>query len=239
MQSTHIDDHRGTAIACTIVVAWVLVTLVAMWSARTSSLPVSLALVALVVRTFLNVGLFIVAHDAMHGSISRHRAINDGLGRLALLLFGGLPFLTMRTAHHQHHAVPARSADPDYCHDERFVPWLWSFLRQYVTGRLLWHNFAVVVFWWVVVDVPLVAVFGLWVLPSWLATVQLFAFGTYLPHRRHDDTSNPHRARSMAAPAWVTFLCCYHFGYHHEHHTSPQTPWWGLPALRKRRTSVA
>ena len=52
--------------------------------------PLSLALLlpAVLIRAFLQTGLFIVAHDAMHGSLlpgSRHW--NDRIGRCALALY--------------------------------------------------------------------------------------------------------------------------------------------------------
>jgi beta-carotene ketolase (CrtW type) len=29
-------------------------------------------------------------------------------------------------------------------------------------------------------------------------------------------------------------LSCYFFGYHYEHHESPQTPWWKLYQIKNR-----
>jgi len=73
-----------------------------------------------------------------------------------------------------------------------------------------------------------------WAVPAILALLQLFIFGTFLPHKHHDDGFvDRHRARSIGPGGLVSLLGCFHFGgYHHEHHVSPQTPWWRLPALR-------
>jgi beta-carotene ketolase (CrtW type) len=68
--------------------------------------------------------------------------------------------------------------------------------------------------------------------PALLSTLQLFVFGTWLPHRPHADApfADRHRARSQRWPTWLSLLTCYHFGYHWEHHAHPHVPWWRLPA---------
>ena len=51
-----------------------------------------------------------------------------------------------------------------------------------------------------------------------------------------ESFADRHRARSTRVRPLVSLLTCYHFGgYHHEHHLSPGTPWWGLPSVRRRR----
>ena len=53
-------------------------------------------------------------------------------------------------------------------------------------------------------------------------------------HPLPPDYDNPHRARSNGYPPWLSFLTCYHFGYHFEHHEYPYVPWWGLSSVRHR-----
>ena len=80
-----------------------------------------------------------------------------------------------------------------------------------------------------------------WAVPAVLALVQLFVFGTYLPHR-HADTpfADDHRARSNKLPLLGSLITCFHFGgYHHEHHLSPGTAWWRLPAFRRQHAAMA
>ncbi len=76
-----------------------------------------------------------------------------------------------------------------------------------------------------------------WALPSILAAVQLFYFGTYRPHRldEAEPFADRHRSRSESMPGWLSLLTCFHFGYHHEHHEAPRVPWWRLPAYRRAR----
>ncbi|MGK7928227.1 MAG: fatty acid desaturase, partial [Spirulina sp.] len=72
-----------------------------------------------------------------------------------------------------------------------------------------------------------------WLLPSAFSSLQLFFFGTFLPHRQpKGGYNNPHRAQSHALPIFWSFIACYHFGYHREHHENLDVPWWKLPELR-------
>ena len=73
-----------------------------------------------------------------------------------------------------------------------------------------------------------------WPLPSILASIQLFVFGTWLPHRPdHDAFPDRHNARSTRFGRPLSLLTCFHFGgYHHEHHLYPSVPWWQLPSTR-------
>ena len=68
-----------------------------------------------------------------------------------------------------------------------------------------------------------------------LSAVQLWFFGTYLPHRERDDAPyiDRHRARDVGSNALWSLLSCYHFGgAHWEHHSFPAVPWWRLGRLR-------
>ena len=69
----------------------------------------------------------------------------------------------------------------------------------------------------------------LWIIPSILATFQLFYFGTYLPHQLpHTTEMGIYKSRTLKKNHLWAMLSCYFFGYHYEHHASPQTPWWKL-----------
>jgi len=78
-----------------------------------------------------------------------------------------------------------------------------------------------------------VSVVLFWAVPAILSAVQLFYFGTYRPHRIEvGNFADEHRARSTQWGPVYSFLTCYHFGYHLEHHRYPWVPWWGLPSIR-------
>ena len=83
------------------------------------------------------------------------------------------------------------------------------------------------------------AVLLFWGVPAILSSLQLFAFGTWLPHRRGEQPfADRHRARSSGFGWFASLLTCFHFGYHHEHHDMPHLPWWRLPARWPRRVPL-
>jgi beta-carotene ketolase (CrtW type) len=68
----------------------------------------------------------------------------------------------------------------------------------------------------------------------------LFYFGTFLPHREPEEGySNIHCAQSNSLPVFWSFITCYHFGYHQEHHEYPHVPWWHLPVIYKDQKEVS
>jgi beta-carotene ketolase (CrtW type) len=72
--------------------------------------------------------------------------------------------------------------------------------------------------------------------PSILSSLQLFYFGTFLPHREPKIGYHyPHRSQSHNLPSFWSFMACYHFGYHQEHHEHPDVPWWQLPEIYRQR----
>ncbi len=194
--------------------------------------------VAIVAQTFLYTGLFITAHDAMHGTICpTHRGINRFIGRVCVLFYALFSYKTLCTKHHAHHAHPVSAEDPDYHgHEEdRFWPWYVSFMFEYVTvlqlvGMGVTYNVLLHL-----VGVPAINLSIFWVLPALLSTFQLFYFGTYLPHRGPKaEFGDAYHARSNDLGVWMSFLTCFHFGgYHWEHHHRPGTPWWRLPSTRE------
>ena len=195
--------------------------------------PIVLAL------TWLSVGLFIVAHDAMHGSLAPARpSVNRLFGRLTLLLYAGFWMDRLAPKHFDHHRHVGTERDPDFStnHPTRFLPWYLSFMGRYF--RLREAAMLTVLVWTYVLllGAPIGNLLLFWALPAIASSVQLFYFGTYLPHRHADHPfEDEHRARSNEYGWLASLLSCFHFGYHREHHLSPGTPWWALPAERQRR----
>lgn len=195
------------------------------------------AVVHILFQTFLSTGLFITAHDAMHGlAAPRHPRINTVLGAVAIFLYGGFTYGRLLTAHRRHHEVPVTSEDPDYTQDsrERFFVWLTEFALRYYGWREFLYMHLHVAFVWIVGG-ALWKVFAFFALPAWMSALQLFYFGTYLPHRRNAEPrhNNLHFARSNRMPSWLSLITCYHFGYHFEHHEHPYAPWWALPRIKR------
>jgi beta-carotene ketolase (CrtW type) len=223
-------------LAGAVVGAWLVLHVFAVWRMDALAQPI-LAVVALAGLTWLSVGLFIVAHDAMHGSLAPGRPrVNAAVGSLALLLYAGFSWRKLIVKHMAHHRHAGTAEDPDFGHGRRGVAaWYADFVRTYFGWReVLVLGGATIVY--ALVLGPRWPYVAFWAVPSLLASVQLFVFGTFLPHRDGEAAfPDRHNARSTRMGMPASLLTCFHFGgYHHEHHLDPSVPWWRLPASRRR-----
>lgn len=220
----------GILIALLILSLWFAHLVYLLVFVEVSFAPIMLIHIA--IQTYLYTGLFITAHDAMHGLVSSNRTINTIVGQSATWLFAALSYPRLNLKHQLHHRFPGEEADPDYyTGSQNFWRWWFSFLKNYVS-------------WWQIITMAIIFnvlqiwvnqlnLIVFWVLPSILATFQLFYFGTYRPHRLpHTQSMMPHNARSQNGSHLWAMLSCYFFGYHFEHHESPQTPWWKLYQIK-------
>ncbi|WP_375584370.1 fatty acid desaturase [Cyclobacterium xiamenense] len=223
-------DPKGLIIAGAIVSLWFISLVFLLGYSLDFRDP--LVYLAILVQTHLYTGLFITAHDAMHGVVSSNRKLNHAVGWLAALLFSYNFYWRLLPNHHKHHRHVATDKDPDYHASHRFFPWYLSFLFSYVNiwqFLLMAGTFNLLKIW-----IPTENLIVFWMLPAVLSTLQLFYFGTYLPHR--GEHSNPHHSGSMAPNHFWAFISCYFFGYHYEHHEAPNTPWWRLWRAKDART---
>lgn len=230
----------GPFIAAGVILTWAgsLVLLLGPWS---DALPAAAWPVGALWLTFLYTGMFITAHDAIHGTVwPGRRKVNHWVGRVILFVYALFPYGKVRSQHFMHHRYPGRPEDPDY-HDGThtgFFPWYAHFMMHYLT---VWQIVGMALLFnglQYALRIPVAKLLVFWVAPSLLSTVQLFTFGTYLTHREpKGGYTNRHHARSNAYPVWLSFLTCYHFGYHWEHHEYPNTPWWRLPSRYKARAT--
>jgi beta-carotene/zeaxanthin 4-ketolase len=232
------QSRIGVALALLIMTAWLAVHVAGIFFL--DALPAWRSLLLVIVQTWLSVGLYIVAHDAIHGSLwPTHRNGNDLIGRIAVWLYAGFAFAPLASKHRFHHAHPGSAEDPDFAPETpgQILPWYGRFMRTYLTGGQ-----AMVMLLRVAVYIALGArlenIVLFFALPGLLSSFQLFYFGTYLPHR-HPAHAPPsfadhHNARSNEFGYAGSLLSCFHFGYHHEHHLHPSAPWWRLPAMRRK-----
>ncbi len=218
-------------------VAWALL-LLAVWAGLLGWLLVGyqarpttvLTWLLVLPMTHLYTGLFITAHDAMHGTLAPARPrLNRALGTVAAVLFAFNWYPRLLPRHHAHHQHVATAQDPDF-HDGRhpgFLPWLAHFAWQYVT---IWQVLAMALTYNLLklAGIPVANLLLYWIAPAVLATIQLFYFGTWQPHRGEHGPDNRHQARSQHPQHLWAFLTCYFFGYHYEHHEYPAVPWWRL-----------
>jgi beta-carotene ketolase (CrtW type) len=238
--SSYQDSVLGLVTALIIIVLS-LVSLVVLFQGDVTQLGIVGILMGVLIRTFLHTGLFITAHDAMHGTVfSANRRLNDWIGTLATRFYALLPYRQLHRKHQQHHRYSGKELDPDYSVEAEgnFALWYFHFMRGYLDGRQLWVLLIgmTIIFnsLWLGFGVAIANIFLFWVIPIILSSLQLFYFGTYLPHRpTPDGYPDTHRARSNYLPVLWSFLSCYHFGYHWEHHQYPQIPWYHLPKAVK------
>jgi beta-carotene ketolase (CrtW type) len=232
-----------------LILGWGLSLALAL-GGNTAAGPFWLLVVVVLLRTQLQTGLFIVAHDAMHGLLCPARdRWNDALGALALMLYAALPYRACRRQHHAHHNQPASALDPDFprqCSDGA-LHWYSQFLARYLSAPQM---LLLLASWALLVVVTMAGTQVAFTQASWrvllfttlpllLSSLQLFVFGTYLPHRVQRDPERRTHPISLTLPPWLSLLACYHFGYHREHHDNPALNWYELPAARARNLSLA
>ncbi|MEM9568895.1 MAG: fatty acid desaturase [Cyanobacteria bacterium P01_E01_bin.34] len=244
-----LSDWSGLWVAGAIAAAW-LSSLIFFLSLDLAGCSAIVVVLGLLIRAFLHTGLFAIAHDAIHNTVFPQRPrLNRWVGRLALGLYGLLSYDICYQLHWRHHRSPATHLDPDYHvgsgEDSIWdaVGWYFRFVASYLNVRQLAL---------VVVGIGLCAVslvFGarvelqnlilFWMLPWCLSSIQLFFFGTYLPHRFGHSSNSPHAIKSYYFSELWSFLACYHFGYHWEHHTYPNVPWYRLPQTVRQASTAS
>ncbi|NBK22428.1 MAG: fatty acid desaturase [Spirochaetia bacterium] len=223
----------GILIACSVIGLWGMHLV---WTLTLPALDFSSPIIYLhiVVQGYLYTGLFITAHDSMHGSVSKNRRVNRFFGQLCLWLFAAFPYQRMFVNHMEHHKYPGTGKDPDFSLHQDPFRWFLGFFFSYVTvlqivTMALLFNFMHYVF-----KIPHTHLILLWVVPAFLGTFQLFYFGTFIPHRLpHTPEMAPHRSRTQKRNHLAAMLSCWFFGYHWEHHEYPNVPWWRLHTKKK------
>ena len=232
-----------------LILGWGCSLALALGSSITHS-SVWLLVAMLLLRTQMQTGLFIVAHDAMHGLICPDRIkINNAIGALALMVYAGVPYAACHRQHQRHHGQPGTADDPDFPSDQRrgVLQWYWQFLLRYLSAgqmlRLLggWGVLLLLTMTGTTLGPGGAAVRVLLVvtLPLLLSSWQLFLVGTYLPHRGQRLPELNAHPISLNLPPWLSLLACFHFGYHREHHDNPGLNWYQLPSARALSLALA
>ena len=227
----------GLLVPALLLIAWTVSLVGACWL-DLSHCSLLMILATIVLRTFLHTGLFVTAHDAMHGTVLiDHPRLNHLVGRLCTTLYSFLSYAALQAKHQLHHQHPATELDPDFC-AQGMGRWYLEFMRGYLVGassRQIWTLLLgmaasfISLHWLGQVSIANLLLF--WVLPILLSSIQLFYFGTFLPH--HSPTNlGKHRSRSSNLSTLWSLLTCYHFGYHWEHHEYPYLPWYRLPSVK-------
>lgn len=223
MNNKPITIHKfsGLAIAVVVILCWFSsLYFLLQWSFVWTN---PLVYLMILVQMHLYTGLFITAHDAMHGTVSANKKINTAIGYISVFLYAGFFYNRLCTKHHKHHNYVHTNDDPDYS-AQGFWKWYLRFMLNYISFiqlTIMAIAYNVLKIW---IDEKNLLLF--WVLPSVLSTFQLFYFGTYLPHKGTHD--NEYHSSTLQKNHFVAFITCYFFGYHLEHHQKPGMPWWQL-----------
>lgn len=241
---TRRDVVVGLTLATLVIGTWLGLHVYAIFIADwTAPGMVFLAVPLILLQTWLFVGLFIIAHDSMHGSLAPHTPrLNEWIGRLCVTLYAGFSYDKLYDSHHRHHRYSGTADDPDFDINSprAFWPWFVTFFRRYFGLRELLVLTVVVAIYAVILGDRYPYLLLFWALPSIASAVQLFYFGTYRPHRLDEEPfTDRHNARSNEFGYLLSLMTCFHFGYHHEHHDRPWIPWWKLPSYRHEGTITA
>ena len=239
------DDWIGLLVFGTIFSLW-FASLFALLTIPLSDISWLWLIGFILGRTYLHTGLFILAHDSMHGNLIPHsRSLNNLIGRLAVWVYGFLPYDHCYVNHSDHHHYPSQIGDPDF-HGAISHPLFWygKFIREYfpIRSLIIFIVNMSVIFWGsaLMLNVSFINLFIFWLLPLVLSSSQLFFFGTYLPHRQTAVNLNfsPRLNSSYYSIFWA-FFSCYNFGhYHWEHHEYPKTPWYKLHNIHLQPLSL-
>lgn len=106
--------------------------------------------------------------------------------------------------------------------DPALLPWFLNFMKGYVSVPQVAKLFAVTTALAVFTHAPIPSQVLFWAGSGLVSAVRLFYFGTYVPHKPRKGANEVMawaKARSVDhAPALLSFLQCYNFGMHWEHH---------------------
>lgn len=231
----------GILIAVCVITLWAI-SLSILVSLNLHKFPVWLIPPAVFWQTFLYTGLFITAHDAMHGSVYPQSAkINHFIGSLAVTSYGFFSYKELLNKHWLHHRYPASDRDPDFHDSKHTHPVLWYlyFMSRYWSWKQFLVLTAIYHLAYFALHISQINLILFWIIPSVLSSVQLFYFGTFLTHQEPiEGFKNSHHAQTNPLPVFWSFITCYHFGYHEEHHEYPNISWWRLPAIHKIYSSL-
>lgn len=236
------NSYSGLFVAFVVIGIWASSWCLLM-SFDVSEINNLLLLPLIALQTFLYTGLFITAHDAMHGAVfPSNLKINNFVGALSVGLYALFDYEKLQKKHWLHHHNPASELDPDFHNSKHknFFAWYLYFMMRYWSWTRLLSLMALYNVILFTLHIPEKNLTLFWVLPSILSSVQLFYFGTFTPHKEpNGGYKNVHCAQTNPLPTWLSFITCYHFGYHYEHHEHPNVPWWGLPEIyQKQREKV-
>lgn len=225
------NEFKNIIISTSVIAGWATVFHEAMFTVKDIGSIEGLLLIPSM--TFMYTGLFITGHDAMHGNISNKKYINDTIGHICTNLYAGLDFETMRHKHMLHHAhTGIVKEDPDFHKGNvDIINWFFSFMKEY-TNLVQAIKLVSLVELLKNLGAPDQNIYIYMTACGILSALQLFYFGTYIPHKPPEDNveeiMNWEKSKSSSKSKLESFLTCYHFDCHYAHHAMPHVPWFEL-----------
>ena len=105
-------SESGLVISALVMMTWARVLIFALFE-HELSLFTTPCLLAILIHLYT--GLFITAHDSIHGTISSNPTLNKWAGKLCLLAFAGFDYDMIREEHWRHHSHAGLAGeDPDF-----------------------------------------------------------------------------------------------------------------------------
>lgn len=226
------NEVKNVAISSAVIMGWASLFHEALFVVKDISSVEGVMMVPCL--AFMYTGIFITGHDAMHGNITRNQIVNDAIGHVCMNLYAGFDFDEMRHKHMLHHLnTGITKEDPDFHKGNPAVyAWFISFMLEYFNAKQI---LKLILFVQVLKanGAPDENLYAYMALCGMLSSLQLFYFGTYIPHKppgdNLDEVMNWEKSKSTTKTTRLeSFLTCFHFDCHFEHHAIPQVPWFEL-----------
>eukprot|EP00300_Choanocystis_sp_HF-7_P012668 c17984_g1_i3.p1 GENE.c17984_g1_i3~~c17984_g1_i3.p1 ORF type:complete len:334 (+),score=17.61 c17984_g1_i3:65-1003(+) len=239
-------DAKGLFAAGLVISLWWIGMYIAMFNWKMEDHSILANVVLGLFIAYMYTGMFITAHDSMHGVICpSYRKINNFIGWFCVQCYAVFDYKRLLDSHWEHHQFSGQPLlDPDF-HDGKhktFFGWYWVFMvRNMQPVRQLGGMTVIFYTLHLVFSVPVSNLILLWAVPALLSSLQLFYFGTYIVHTDNEESTpypDKHNARTVTLPMWLHLLLCYNFMLHHEHHLLPFVPWWRLPYVHLKLKEV-
>ncbi|CAF3713793.1 unnamed protein product [Adineta steineri] len=242
------NDFKGVTIACGIFILFSIFWYHALFQINITKSNWFDVIGTFICLEFLYTGLFITCHDAMHGAVCfRYRRLNNAIGNICFAAYAWFDYDRMHEKHWRHHNhTGIVKDDPDYHNGESigFFSWYFHFMQEYVSIKqsikmTLWVTSLLFIF-----SVPIANIIIYMLICGLCSSLRLFYFGTYIPHRpiiingKFEKKMPWEKSKSSNVNRWISFLCCYHFDYHWEHHRWPYVPWWDLWKCKEIRRKM-